>query len=113
METYIVIIDYIDTPSGKLYGAFVPDVPGCTAMGISCESVISEMSILLRKVLLREWQLQGGLPKATSLADLASEYARIGEELLSSQSMVAMFEVSPGMSCIPRFSMMQPQAVAA
>jgi hypothetical protein len=33
METYIIIIEQHDVPSGRLYGAFVPDVPGCTAMG--------------------------------------------------------------------------------
>jgi predicted RNase H-like HicB family nuclease len=47
METYIVIIDQTNTPSDNLYGAFVPDVPGCTAMGKNLDDVLYQIKLTI------------------------------------------------------------------
>jgi predicted RNase H-like HicB family nuclease len=102
METYIAIIDQTNSSSGVLYGAFVPDVPDCTVMGTSLESVVAEMKLLLRRILLRELRSGGVLPKAKPLDELVAEYTLAGEDLLSPNSSIVMLEVSYTVFCSAR-----------
>ncbi len=95
METYIVIIEYVDLPhgGGRLYGAFVPDVPGCTATGKSLDEALVLLRNALQAALRLLCKAGAGLPHAHSLEEHKAMYSVAGESLLSEKSIVAVLDV--------------------
>ncbi|TAE22120.1 MAG: hypothetical protein EAZ92_16115 [Candidatus Kapaibacterium sp.] len=93
METYIIIIDQADIPSGRLYGAFVPDVPGCTATGKNLDETLERIRAALC-AFFRNLQSAGHeIPPPHSLEEHTSLYSVSGESLLGEQSIVAMVDI--------------------
>lgn len=93
--TYIVIIEPHDLPcgGGRLYGAFVPDVPGCTATGKSLEEVLERTRTALGSA-FRFLQSTGrDIPRAHSLEEHTEQYGCSDNSLLGTHSMVAMIDV--------------------
>jgi predicted RNase H-like HicB family nuclease len=79
MEHYLVIIEHQDLPSGRIYGAFAPDVPGCTATGATLEQTIVQMQRSLGAA-LRALRLSGRqMPVAHSYEEHEREYLSAGE----------------------------------
>lgn len=91
--TYVVVVDTYQTPESTFFGAFVPDFPGCTAMGKSLEAVLQEIQRGLRKVLLHHLQQGIYIPQPSTVEKLTSEYLLAGEELVSSRGMIVLIEV--------------------
>ena len=87
-------MDFCDTPHGKIFGAFVPDVVGCTAMGKSLETVLMDIRHILHIALLQRIKEGRALPPASTIDDLVVEYGLQGKEVCASQGMVLMIEVS-------------------
>ena len=93
MVTYIIIIEQHTISSGQIYGAFVPDFPGCTAMGKSLVAVLQEIQCALRKALLYQLEHQAHIPQPSTVEKLMTEYMLAGEELVSSQGMIVLVEI--------------------
>ena len=93
-HSYPVVVDFCDTPQGKIFGAFVPDVAGCSAMGKSLETVLMDIRRILHFALLQRIKDGRALPPASSIDDLVVEYELPGKEICTSQGMVLMIEVS-------------------
>jgi predicted RNase H-like HicB family nuclease len=94
--TYIVIIERHDLPrsSGRLYGAFVPDVPGCTAVGKSLDEALLQMRMVLAAAVRRLCRAGQEIPHAHSLEEHQAQYSCNGETLLREHSVVALIDVS-------------------
>jgi predicted RNase H-like HicB family nuclease len=93
METYIIIIEQHDIPSGRLYGAFVPDVPGCTATGKSLDETLEQIRTALC-AFFRTLQSAGReVPTAHSLEEHQAFYSVSGEPLLGEYSIVAVMDI--------------------
>jgi predicted RNase H-like HicB family nuclease len=93
METYLIIIEQHDVPSGRLYGAFVPDVPGCTATGKSLDETLERMRTALCAA-FHAFQTAGReIPTPHSLEEHKALYSANGESLLSEQSIVAVMDM--------------------
>ncbi len=93
METYIIIIEQQDIPSGRLYGAFVPDVPGCTATGKSLDETLEQIRTALCGVFRTLHSSGRELPAPHSLEEHKVFYSANGESLLGEASIVAMMDV--------------------
>lgn len=78
---YIVIIEHHDLPSGRLYGAFVPDVPGCTVTGTSIEHTLAQMQTTLAAALLSFAQAGKKLPVPHSFEEHEQQFRSEGEAL--------------------------------
>lgn len=96
METYLVIIELHDLPhgGGRLYGAFVPDVPGCTVIGKSLDEALFEMRMALTAAVRRLCIAGKEIPQAHSLEEHQAQYSFLGEALLGEHSVVALVDVS-------------------
>lgn len=94
METYIIIIEQHDIPSGRLYGAFVPDVPGCTATGKSLDETLEQIRTALCAVIGTLRNAGRDIPAPHSLEEHTALYSVSGESLLGEHSIVAMMDVS-------------------
>jgi predicted RNase H-like HicB family nuclease len=79
MKHYVVIIEYKDVPSGRVYGAFAPDVPGCTATGTTLEQTIAQMQRSLGAALLSLRLAGRQMPVAHSYEEHEHEYLSAGE----------------------------------
>jgi predicted RNase H-like HicB family nuclease len=75
---YLVIIEQHSTPTGTLYGAFVPDVPGCTATGNSVEHTLRQMQQALVAALHRLRAAGKNIPAAHSVEDHLHTYRQTG-----------------------------------
>jgi predicted RNase H-like HicB family nuclease len=93
METYIIIIEQHAVPSGRLYGAFVPDVPGCTATGKSLDETLEQIRIALCAVFRTLRTAGREIPPAHSLEEHKALYSANGESLLTEQSIVAVMDM--------------------
>ena len=93
METYIIIIEQQDIPSGRLYGAFVPDVPGCTATGKNLDDTLEQIRTALCAVIGASLNAGRDLPAPHSLEEHKALYSVSGESLLGEQSIIAMIDV--------------------
>ncbi len=104
METYIIIIEPYNLPhgGGVLYGAFVPDVPGCTATGKSLNEALDH----IRRALINAFhalQMTGReIPPALSLEEHKELFRCSGNALLGTNSIVAMIDVQTSYQCIAR-----------
>lgn len=104
METYIIIIEPYSLPhgGGVLYGAFVPDVPGCTATGKSLNEVLER----IRRALVAAFhtlQTAGReIPQAHSLEEHKELFGCSGNALLGTHSIVAMIDVQVSYQRIAR-----------
>jgi predicted RNase H-like HicB family nuclease len=92
-HSYLVVVEYCDVATGRIYGAFVPDVPGCTATGASIEQALRHIQTSL-SLLLQTLVKQGSMPpQAHTLEEHSAEYAAQGEDFLTERSIVAMVDV--------------------
>lgn len=91
--TYLVVIEHLDVPTGTLYGASVPDIPGCTAIGKALDAVLADIRRSLHKIFVRRLQDGAVLPRANTLETLQTEYAHIGEEVIPPKALVLTIEV--------------------
>ncbi|MBD1208971.1 MAG: type II toxin-antitoxin system HicB family antitoxin [Ignavibacteria bacterium] len=104
MQTYVVIIEHYDLPRNgrRLYGAFVPDVPGCTATGYSVEQVLERIRQALATV-LEALQMAGReIPSAHSLEEHKEQSKCSDTSLLGANSIVAMIDVQVAYRSIAR-----------
>jgi predicted RNase H-like HicB family nuclease len=81
MEHYLVIIEHQDLPSGRLYGAFAPDLPGCTATGTTVEQTIARMQHSLGAALHSLRVAGRQAPTAHSYEDHKRAFGGAGESL--------------------------------
>jgi predicted RNase H-like HicB family nuclease len=92
-HSYLVVVEYCDVATGRLYGAFVPDVPGCTATGTSVEQALTHIQASLLS-LVHTLITQGSMvPVAHSLEEHTAEYASEGSSLLTERSILAMVDI--------------------
>jgi predicted RNase H-like HicB family nuclease len=78
MTYYLVIIEQYSTPTGTLYGAFAPDVPGCTATGSSVEHALRQMQQVLVAALRRLHAAGKNIPAAHSMEEHLHTYRQAG-----------------------------------
>jgi predicted RNase H-like HicB family nuclease len=92
-RAYWVVVESCEVATGRLYGAFVPDVPGCTATGTSIEQALMHIRASLL-VVAHSLVKQGSmLPEAHTLEEHTAEYASEGAEFLTEHSILALVEV--------------------
>jgi len=79
MARYIALIDY--DPTTKLFGAYFPDAPGCTAMGKTEEDVIANATEALDEWMADYAREDGKIPKPRSYAALlkSKDYPELGK----------------------------------
>lgn len=95
MQTYVAIIEHYDLPRNgrRLYGAFVPDVLGCTATGYSVEQVLERLRYALA-TFIQALQMAGReIPLAQSLEEHKVQYQCSDTSLLGANSIVAMIDL--------------------
>jgi predicted RNase H-like HicB family nuclease len=81
MERYIVIIEHQDLASGRLYGAFLPDMPGCTATGKTLEQTLMRVQSAL-VLAVRTMKERGEcVPTPLSYEEHEREYRSAGASL--------------------------------
>jgi predicted RNase H-like HicB family nuclease len=104
METYIIIIEPYNLPhgGGVLYGAFVPDVPGCTATGKSLNEVLDRIRRALDAAFHVLQAAGRKIPQAHSLEEHKELFGRSGNALLGTHSIVAMIDVQVSYQRIAR-----------
>ena len=94
METYIVIVECCDLPQGgRLYGAFAPDVPGCTATGKTLDEALSQMRANLEAVFRSLRRAGREIPQAHSLEYHKEYFEDADTFFLGANSIVAMIDV--------------------
>lgn len=104
METYIIIIEPYILPKGGdvLYGAFVPDVPGCTATGKSLDEVLEHTRAALAAA-FRALRMAGRkIPQARSLEEHKELLGCSDTSLLGANSIVAMIDIQVSYQRIAR-----------
>jgi predicted RNase H-like HicB family nuclease len=79
MNHYIVIIEHQDLPSGRLYGAFVPDVPGCTVTGATFEQTLDRVQHTLAATFRRMRSRGECLPEPHSYEEHEQQFRSAGE----------------------------------
>lgn len=79
MSRYIAIIDY--DAATKLFGAYFPDAPGCTAMGSTEEEVIANATEALDEWMADYAREDGKIPRPRSYAMLLNsrDYPELGK----------------------------------
>jgi predicted RNase H-like HicB family nuclease len=106
METYIIIIEPYNLPQGNgvLYGAFVPDVPGCTATGKTLDEVLSRTREALDAAFRALCIAGRHIPQAHSLEEQMEQFRRsnTNTSLLGTNSIVAMIDVQVAYQQIAR-----------
>ena len=104
METYLIIIEPYNLPQGNgvLYGAFVPDVPGCTATGKTLDEVLSRTREALDTAFHALCIAGRHIPQAHSREEHMEQFRRSETSLLGTNSIVAMIDVQVSYQQIAR-----------
>ena len=68
MQPYIIIIKPYLLPDKRIYGAFVPDIPGCTVTGKTVEQTLELVRTSLRTALLGMVEAGVKIPPPTEFA---------------------------------------------
>lgn len=89
MKNFIVIIECHEAQRGKIYGAFVPDVPGCVATGSSFDQALNRIQEMLMTMFSQCQKAGKPLPQPHNFEDHEREYQAEGETLLSDNVVIA------------------------
>lgn len=95
MQPYIIIIKPYLLPNKRIYGAFVPDIPGCAVTGKTVEQTLELVRISLRTALVGMMEAGVKIPPPTEFAQWEQDYRESVEVLAPEDILVAL--VAPNM----------------
>jgi len=95
MQPYIIIIKPYLLPDKRIYGAFVPDIPGCTVTGKTVEQTLELVRASLRSALVGMVEEGKDFPQPTEFAKWEQDYRESVEVLAPEDILVAL--VAPDM----------------
>lgn len=77
-------------PDKRIYGAFVPDIPGCTVTGKTVEQTLELVRTSLRTALLGMVEAGVKIPPPTEFAQWEQDYRESVESLAPEDILVAL-----------------------
>lgn len=98
MQPYIIIIKPYLLPDKRIYGAFVPDIPGCTVTGTTVEQTLKLVRTSLRTALLGMVEAGVKIPPPTDFAQWEQDFRESVEVLAPEDILVAL--VAPDMPSV-------------
>jgi predicted RNase H-like HicB family nuclease len=90
MQPYIIIIKPYLLPGKRIYGAFVPDIPGCAVTGKTLEQTLDLIRASLRTALVGMVEAGKEIPQPTEFAKWEQDYRESVEALEPEDILVAL-----------------------
>lgn len=90
MQPYIIIIKPYLLPGKRIYGAFVPDIPGCAVTGKTLEQTLELIRASLRTALIDMVEAGKDIPQPTEFAKWEQDYRESVEALEPEDILVAL-----------------------
>lgn len=90
MQPYIIIIKPYRLSGKRIYGAFAPDIPGCTVTGTTLEQTLELIRSSLRTALVGMMEAGEDIPRPTEFAKWEQDYRESVEALEPEDILVAL-----------------------